>query len=494
MSGMSIGSAPAIVGAAQVIQRPDDWAEPTEALGPIELMSAAARDAAADAGVPSLLSKVDWIGVVGGLWSYQDPGRLVAAQIGADGARTALSAISGSSPQDLIGLAAERIARGELGVVLIVGGEAGAARRRLRSLGAERQWITEVGDGSPEAVGAFETEMIEEMRVLGVAATAYALLDDAIRIRRGDSMDAHRDFIAELWSRFSAVAADNPYAWDRTAHSAAAIRDVTADNRMIAFPYTKALVANNTVDLGSALLMCSVETARAAGIADDRLVFPHVSTYSHETWQVVNRNRLDETPAVAAAGQAALRHAGITTDDLDLVDLYACFPAIVRMSAASLGFDLSRQLTVTGGLGFAGAPIANSTGQAIAAMVPRLRSGGWGFVHANGGNATKHAFGLYSATPPARPFARIDAQGEADLSPRHAAADDWAGEGDVEGATVAYDRGGPTHVIAAMLDPTGGRALVRSTDADLIDLAQSKGLAGVTGPLPGTTRLDTEAR
>jgi acetyl-CoA C-acetyltransferase len=489
MTGMTIGSPPAIAGAAQVIQRPDDWSDPADALGPIELMTKAARDAADDAGSPGLLAKVDWIGVVGGFWSYQDPGRLLAPQIGADSARTALAAISGSAPQDLIGVAAERISRGEIEVALVVGGEAGAARRRLRALGVERAWNTETAEGTPEAIGGFEPEMIEEMRVLGVAATAYALLDDSMRISRGDSMDAHRDAISQLWSRFSAIAATNPYAWDRALRNAAEIRDATDDNRMIAFPYTKAHVANNTVDLASAVLLCSAETARTTGVADDRLVYPHVSTSSHEAWQVVHRRRMHEAPALATAGRLAMTYAGIGPEDVDHVDLYACFPAIVRMSAGALGFDLTRALTVTGGLGFAGAPVANSSGQAIAAMVPLLREGGWGFIHANGGNATKHGFGVYSAQRPAKPFARIDAQDQIDLQERPAADPEWSGEGAVEAATVAFDRDGPTHVVAAQLDANGGRHLVGSSDPDLIEAAMTKGLADVSGPLPGAARL-----
>jgi acetyl-CoA C-acetyltransferase len=331
--------------------------------------------------------------------------------------------------------------------------------------------------------------MIAEIRALGVAATAYALLDDAHRIRSGTSMAAHRDQISTLWARFSEVASRNPYAWDRAARAAAQIREPTPDNRMIAFPYPKAMVANNTVDQASAVILCSLAAARAAGIATDRLVFPHVVTSAHETWQAVNRRELDEAPALAAAGHGALNHCGITVDDLDHIDLYACFPAIVAMSARALGLDLTRPLTITGGLGFAGAPMANSSGQAIAAMVALLREGGgWGLVHANGGIATKHAFGIYSAQPPER-FARIDAQADAHLDPRPTAGPHWSGDGAVEAATVAFDREGPTYIVAAIRTPDGGRAFVRSTDADLLTVAMSDGLGGVTGPLPGATPI-----
>jgi acetyl-CoA C-acetyltransferase len=314
------------------------------------------------------------------------------------------------------------------------------------------------------------------------------LFEDSIRISRGETVAEHRDRIAELWSGFSAVASANPYSWDRTAHSAGEIREASSDNRMIAFPYPKALVANNMVDMASAVLLCSVELARSSGVAPDRLVFPQVVTTSSDTAQLTQRHLLHETPALATAGRAALQVAGIGIDEVDHLDLYACFPSIVEMSAASLGVGLDRPLTVTGGLGFAGAPIANSSGQAIAAMVPLVREGGWGLVHANGGSATKHAFGIYRAEPPLQ-FRRTDCQHAVDHRARAAAPADWSGAGTVEAATVVFEREGPSHLLAAVLTPEDSRALVRTEDADVMETAMTEGLAGTPAPLPGAVRV-----
>ncbi|MBV9871227.1 MAG: hypothetical protein JO214_11445, partial [Frankiaceae bacterium] len=51
-----------------------------------------------------------------------------------------------------------------------------------------------------------------------------------------------------------------------------------------------------------------------------------------------------------------------------------------------------------------------------------------------------------------------------------------------------FDREGPTHVIAALLDD-GARGLVRSDDADLIETAMTTGLGELRGPLPGATPI-----
>lgn len=472
---------PVIVGAAQAIQRPGDWTIAADARGPIELMTAAAREAADDAGSAALLRRLGWIAVVGGFWTYRNPGQVIADQLGAGGARTALTAISGSAPLDAVGLAAQRIADGQLDVALIVGGEARWSQRQLRQLGEEPAWITADGSTEPESVGGFPAEMIEEARELGSAATAYALFDDSRRIARGDAMDAHRDDIAALWARFNAVAADNEFAWSRLRKTAGEIREPSPRNRMIAFPYTVDMVANNTVDMASATLICSLSAARSAGVDPDRFVYPHVSVHGHETWRIVDRQILHQAPRLAEIGRTAYEYAGISGEDVSHVDLYACFPAIVRMSAVALGIDIDRTLTLTGGLGFAGAPVANSSGQALAAMVPRVRRGGHGLIHANGGNATKHAVGIYANTPPRRPFRRIELNGgDVQLRPEPSTAEPASGH--VEAATVAYDRQGPTHVVAAIRDQSGRRTLSKSSDADLITEATTNGVGGVPWP------------
>ncbi len=471
---------PAIVGSAQVVQRPGKVGDVVS--GPIELMRDAARLAAADAGSSKLLERVGWIGVAGGYWRYRNPGELIAQALGCDGAATALTSISGSAPQELVGRAADLIATGQVDIALVLGGEARYTSQRLKRSGEEPPWATSGGEQTPELIGGFPDDeaLTREFRMFGAAAPGYTLMSDSMRAADGESVDDHRTRLAELWAGFSQVAAGNPSAWDRKPHTAAEIREPRPDNRMIAFPYTKAMVANNNVDMTSAVLMCSVDIAGQLGVATVRLVFPQVVTKAHETWRVGERDELHGSPALATAGLAAMRHAGIGPDDVDHVDLYACFPSIVRMSARALGFDTGRSLTVTGGLGFAGAAVGNAAGQSIAAIVPLVRNGGWGVVHGNGGNATKHAFGVYSNKPPAQ-FVFEDCQPTADLRERQAMDDDWSGAATVEAATVVFDREGPSHVLAAVR-PVGARSEIRgwgtSTDAGAIDETLTSGLVG----------------
>ena len=479
---------PVIAGAAQVLQQlaPEQL---DRAGGPIELMAEAARAAAGDSGRPALLDRVGWVGVAGGFYRYRNPAEVVATHLGIAGAATALTGVTGTAPQDLVAVAAERISAGSLDVALILGGEARWSHQRLSRAGMEPGWIQDPGTTDPELVSGLPDELIDEVRTLGAPAVAYALFEDRLRIGAGRSVAGQRAHISALWARFSEVAAGNPYAWDRRPHGAAEIAEAGPANRMIAFPYTKAMVANNTVDMASALLMCSLDTALAAGVPRDRLVFPHAATRAHETWQVVHRDRLDATPALAAAGAEALRLAGWSVAEIDHIDLYACFPAIVEMSTAALGIDPARPLTLTGGLGFAGAAIANAVGHSLAAMVPAVREGGRALVHANGGNATKHAVGLYADAPP-QEFRSRDCQDLVGDTPRPSLPAGWSGPVEVEAATVVHGREGPSHVLAAVLDGDGRRAFATTDASGVMAAVEDAGLAGAAGRLTAEGRLE----
>ena len=149
--------------------------------------------------------------------------------------------------------------------------------------------------------------------------------------------------------------------------------------------------------------MCSVEAAQRLGVAEDRWVFPHAGTDCHEHPFVSNRDTFARTPAIELGGKRALELAGVGIDDIAIVDLYSCFPSAVQLGAQSLGLSTDRQLTRTGGLPFAGGPWNNYVMHAIATVVGDLREqpGEHGLVWANGGYATKHAFGVYGTEPPA---------------------------------------------------------------------------------------------
>ena len=449
---------PVIVGAAQVTDRVDD---PTQARTPLELMVDALHSAAIDADAPGCLPGLDVIGVAGGLWRYTDPGRQVADLVGAVDAGTLVTSWSGHSPQLLFNDLAARIRAGELDAAAMLGGETNASRRRARRLGVDIRRDADTDLPPAEQFGDTLVMATSEENARGVDApiSVYPLLDSVIRYDRGETIDEHRRRLGALWAGFNAVAVDNPHAAVRTRMTADEIATPSEGNRLVGAPYTVAMNAHNAVDQASALLLLSAERAEALGVPRDRWVFPLSGSVGLDTAWISERWELHRAPALRLAGEAALAAAGLGIDDLAHLDLYSCFPSAVQISTAELGIGHDRPLTVTGGLTFAGGPFNNYSGQAIAALVHRMREQpGTGFVHANGGYATKHAFGVYGTEPPDRPFHVVDVREAAANLPTRAVDHAYAGPATIEGYSVMHGRDGiPTHALVALRTPYDAR-------------------------------------
>jgi acetyl-CoA C-acetyltransferase len=296
------------------------------------------------------------------------------------------------------------------------------------------------------------------------------MFETALRAAAGRSVDEHQAHLGRLWSDLSRVAADNPFAWIREPKTPDEITTVGPGNRMIGFPYPKYMNSNSDVDMAAAVIMCSADAARRLGVSEDRWVFPVSGTDCHEHDFVSNRDTFARTPAIELGGRRALDLAGVGIDDVELIDLYSCFPAAVQLGQQSLGLDPARQWSRTGGLPFAGGPWNNYPMHAIATIVGELRErpGAHGFVWANGGYATKHAFGVYATTPPPDGFRWSSPQDEVDALPRRELASpaDVTGPATVEAYTVMFSREGePERAIASCLLPDGRRAWGASTDA-----------------------------
>ncbi|MEA3056571.1 MAG: acetyl-CoA C-acetyltransferase, partial [Actinomycetota bacterium] len=409
---------PVLVGTGQLLQKVD----PEDALEPVDMIAEAARRAADDAGAPGLLAAVDSVRIVSLLsWRYPDPGALVAERIGATPKQTAVTTMGGNSPQTLVNKTAKAIVAGELDVALLGGAEAWRSRMWFRKQDRKPDW-TELDESAPHATVLGDelamTHPSEASRGIVMPVQLYPVFENAIRAAAGRTIDEHLVVISELWARFSEVAATNPYAWIQEPRSAERIRTPAPDNRMVGFPYTKSMNSNNDVDQASAVFLCSVEAAERLGVPSDRWVFPIAGTDAHDTPYVSNRQDLHSSPAMRVAGRRALELAGIGHDDVAHVDLYSCFPSAVEIGATEIGFGLERQLTVTGGLTFAGGPWNNYVGHSIATMAGVVRNdpGSYGFCSANGGYTTKHAMGVYSTTPPSNGFRWEDVQQEVDTA------------------------------------------------------------------------------
>ncbi|MBU9765255.1 acetyl-CoA acetyltransferase [Mycobacterium sp. TNTM28] len=470
---------PVLVGYGQVNQRDEN-----PDVEPVDLMVAAAR-AAAD---PRVLEAVDAVRVVNLLsWHYRDPGLLLAQRIRAAQARTRYTGVGGNVPQTLVNEACLDLQAGRAEVVLIAGAETWRTRSRLRARGARPGW-TQQDDSVPEAPGAHEGVPLAgdaELRIhLDRPAYVYPMFEQALRIAAGESSDAHRRRIGELWSQFSAVAVDNPHAWSRAAVTSEQVWQPGPDNRMISWPYTKLMNSNNMVDQGAVLILTTVEKATYLQIPTDRWVFPYAGTDAHDTYAIGERAELYRSPAIRNAGRRVLALAGLGVDELDFVDVYSCFPSAVQVAAAEIGLPLgdpARPLTVTGGLTFAGGPWNNYVSHSIATMAEQLaaRPGTRGLITANGGYLTKHSFGVYGTEPPAHEFRWQDLQSEVDAEPTRRLQVEFTGVGTVESWTTPVGRDGAAErAFLAVRTPADARTLARIVDTSQAAATITQDIAG----------------
>ncbi len=459
---------PVLVGAGQFKQRPE---VPVEALEPVAMMAEALAAAAQDAEAPSLLSRATHTWVVKGAWPYSDPAALLNERFGATG-RTGLSTDGGNVPQSLVNMACNRIAAGEADVVLIAGAEGIWSRRRARRADQRIPYTSQTDKVPDEMLGVdvVMNNKVEVERGLRDPINLYPVFESAFRASRGETHDQHRDRVATMWEKFNRAAVANPYAWVRTPMTADEIREPSPSNRFIGFPYTKCMNSNWDLDLAAALIVCSADTAASAGVPRDRWLFPHAGTDGRDTDYVSNRGDLHSSPAIRVAGRRVMELAGVGVDDIDYVDLYSCFPSAVQISATELGLGLDRDLTLTGGLTFAGGPLNNYVGHSIATMAGKLREepGSVGLCSANGGYLTKHAFGIYSTTPPEGGFRHQNCQDEIDRFPSVDLDSDYTGDATVEAYTVMHGREAAEVALAAVRTPNG-RQWVRSADPSLMD-------------------------
>jgi acetyl-CoA C-acetyltransferase len=457
---------PVLIGTGQVVQRAEGI---DGALDAVAMMVQAIELAAKDAGLGSVPNP-DSIRVVNLLsWKYGNPAQFIAEDLRLTPREFGYSAMGGNTPQTLVNAASRQILAGEIDLVILTGGETTRTRARYRKANVEPQWRT--SDVEPVLVSEDLTmNMPEELeRKIMMPIQIYPMFETALRAQAGRTIDEHQKHISELWARFSAVAAKNPYAWSPKEYTAEEIRTPTANNRMIGFPYTKFMNSNNDVDMSAALIMCSAEKAEALGVPRDRWIFPQSGSDAHEHAFVSHRNHFYDTPAIELAGRRVLELAGRTIHDIDIVDLYSCFPAAVQLGAKSLGLDINSQLTRTGGLPFAGGPWNNYVMHAIATVATELREGigTSGLVWANGGYTTKHAFGVYSTQPPVDGFKYDYPQDQIDALPRRslAAPADAAGDVTVEAYSVMHDReGNPERSILSCLLDDGRRAWGETSD------------------------------
>ncbi len=409
------GRTPILVGCAQYLQKGD----PAVAKGPKDLLADVAARAAADAGdEAAVLAAIDTLTVVqsttaeSGFKAFpvghlNDPPRTISSVLGISPEHQLSTSTGGNTPQMLVNRFAEDIAEGRRDAVLLVGGEVlHSMFKRIRA-GEDMTHWSDDRDPIPadRILGCDDpgTNEIEKAHGLDFPTNVYPMFENALRAHYGRSIEEHQKMLGELLAPFSDVAAKNTNAWFSTSHRADEISIEGPANRLVGFPYTKFMNSIMLVDQGAAVVLMSVEKAEALGIDPAKWVFLHGCADVYEIWNVLDRIDYHSSPAIRLMGQKALVMAGWTVEEVDYIDLYSCFPAVVEIACDELGIphDDPRRLTVTGGLPYFGGPGNAYVMCSIAEMMKKVRQnpGSKGLVTANGWFVTKHSMGLYSTDP-----------------------------------------------------------------------------------------------
>src|SRR5258705_8004541 len=269
-SPISEARIPVIVGVGEIVDRPK---EIVEGLEPLALLVEALKRAEQDSG-GKLLGEIQSLDIVNFLsWRYQDPAQQLSDRLGIKPAHAYYGRVGGESPIRYIHEAAKRIARGECSVAVVCGAEAQSTATKAERGGIALPWTPFAHDvEEPKRGAAFQKPLAVKLGVFR-PITVYPLYESATSAHWGQTP---REALAEsgdLWSTYSTIASQNPNAWLKRRFRPEEITTPTPDNRLIAWPYTKLMVANPTVNMGGALLMTSLAKAREAGIAEDRLIY-----------------------------------------------------------------------------------------------------------------------------------------------------------------------------------------------------------------------------
>jgi acetyl-CoA C-acetyltransferase len=464
---------PVIVGVGEIVDRPK---EIMAGLEPLTLLEQALRRAEQDSG-GKLLGEIESLDIVNFLsWRYRDPEKQLSERLGIKPAHAYYGPVGGESPIRYLHEAAQRIARGECSVAAVCGAEAQSTATKAERAGVTLPWTPFANDvAEPKRGAAFQKPMAVKLGVFS-PVTVYPLYEAATSAHWGQTPREAMAESGQLWSTYSRAASQNPNAWLKRQFTPEEITTPTPDNRLIAWPYTKLMVANPTVNMGGAILMTSLAKARAAGIAEDRLIHVRGGASAEEPRDYLVRDQFFQSHAQNAVLHAVMDLAGGDGKAFDAIELYSCFPCVPKMARRTLGLGADVQPTVTGGLTFFGAPLNTYMTHAACAMVRKLRDGAkLGLLYGQGGFVTKHHALVLSRRSPEEKLAQdTSVQAEAD---RHRGAvpdfvTEATGKGAVESFTVIYGRGGDVdHGVVMLRTPQNARALARVPANDGATLA-----------------------
>lgn len=156
--------------------------------------------------------------------------------------------------------------------------------------------------------------------------------------------------------------------------------------------------AFNTVNLASACILTSTTLAHKLAIPPKNWIYPLGAAGTSDAPNFWHRPNFYTSPSINRSLDASMHISGVTTPDLDLIDIYSCFPIVPKLAASHLGLPITEKeevssskaalkLTLLGGLTSFGGAGNNYSMHALTEMTRQLRNGKGkkGLVLCNGG-------------------------------------------------------------------------------------------------------------
>jgi acetyl-CoA C-acetyltransferase len=390
---------PVILTVGEVKDRPHDLAAGLE---PLALMKVALDQALEHIHHPEIKAWIDAIAIVNFVsWRYQDPTQQLCQILNIQPKQATYGELGGESPIRFLHQAALAIARGESRVAVVFGAEARNTALKARRQHQSLAW-TPYAKTAQRPVRA--EDFLDPATValgLGQPISVYPLFESAMTDFWQQNQAQALTESGQIWQKFSDIASHNPTAWADCSMSASQITTPSPKNPLIAWPYTKYMVANPTVNQGSAIVLTNLETAKQLGIAPQQLGYIWGGAHAREPRDFMRRRNFYECPAQEIVLQQLQKIAG---DPVDHVELYSCFPCVPKLARRQLNLSADHPLSVAGGLTFFGAPLNNYMSHATCAMFRQLTQSQdeqVGLLYGQGEFMTKHHGMIIANHPPA---------------------------------------------------------------------------------------------
>ncbi|KAK6345700.1 hypothetical protein TWF718_007609 [Orbilia javanica] len=474
---------PIIIGVADVINRSPRIEDAKE---PADLMHQAILDAIKDTGSPKselLRSEIDSIDAVNTwTWPYPDLPGLLAEKLGVNPTHKHISAHGGNQPGLLFDEAARRISKGQTKVAVLTGGEALASLGACAAAGKlpPPGWSPSASEisGVPSPTTRDLGSDLGGLHDIGAPIHIYPLYENGYRAYRKQTIGDNHKESSKIYGDFAKIAEKHPYAWNFGRKvSQETIETVGGKNRMICFPYPLLMNAFNSVNLAGAVILTSTSFAEELGVPRSRWVYALGGAGTQDSTYFWLRPNFYSSPAITQSLDAALRVSNLSAADIDVYDLYSCFPIVPKIAGHHLGLNVvnpQKPITVLGGLTSFGGAGNNYSMHAITEMTRQLRSGkgSTGLVLANGGSATyEHAICIstqprpqespYPASAPLPLFTEVYGP-PVDETPE--------GEAVIETYTVSFHRSGKPELafIVGRLEKNGHRFVANHADEETL--------------------------